>query len=67
MDRFGLTRKVSKKLVHHLRWTTFSVRTGLNFGRMDRTLGLPPCHRHYHHHYHHHFLRFTIDKLVTLL
>ena len=32
MDRFGPTGKVSKKLVHLLRWTTFPGRTGLNFG-----------------------------------
>ena len=36
MDRFGPTGKVSKKLVHLLRWTTFPSRTGLNFGWMDR-------------------------------
>ena len=37
MDRFGPTGKVSKKLVHLLRWTTESPgRTGLNFGWMDR-------------------------------
>ena len=28
MDRFGPTGKVSKKLVHLLRWTTFPGRTG---------------------------------------
>ena len=35
MDRFGPTGKVSKKLVHLLRWTTFpdrTDRTGRNFG-----------------------------------
>ena len=31
MDRFGPTRKVSKKLVHLLRWTTFPGRTGRKF------------------------------------
>ena len=36
MDRFGPTRKVSEKLVHLLRWTTYPGRTGLNFGWMDR-------------------------------
>ena len=36
MDRFGPTGKVSKKLVHILRWTTFPGRTGRNFGWMDR-------------------------------
>ena len=35
MDRFGPTGKVSKKLVHLLRWTTFP---GRNFGCMDRAL-----------------------------
>ena len=35
MDRFGPTEKVSKKLVHLLRWTTFPGRTGLNFGWID--------------------------------
>ena len=35
MDLFGPTGKVSKKLVHLLRWTTFR---GRNFGRMDRAL-----------------------------
>ena len=29
MDRFGPTRKVSEKLVHLLRWTTYPGRTGL--------------------------------------
>ena len=32
MDRFGLTGKVSIKLVHLLRWSSFPGRTGLNFG-----------------------------------
>ena len=32
IDRFGPTGKVSKKLVHLLRWTTFPGRTGRNFG-----------------------------------
>ena len=32
MDRFGPTGKVSKKLVHLLRWSSFPGRTGLNFG-----------------------------------
>ena len=32
MDRFGPTEKVSKKLVHLLRWSSFPGRTGLNFG-----------------------------------
>ena len=36
MDRFGPTGKVSKKLVHLLRWTTSPGRTGLNFGWMGR-------------------------------
>ena len=36
MDRFGPTGKVSKKLVHLLRWSSFRGRTGLNFGWMDR-------------------------------
>ena len=31
MDQFGPAGKVSKKLVHLLRWTTFPGRTGLNF------------------------------------
>ena len=35
MDWFDPTGKVSKKLVHFLRWTTFPARTGL-----DRTLNL---------------------------
>ena len=35
MDRFGPTEKVSKKLVHLLRWTTFPGRTGLNFGWIE--------------------------------
>ena len=38
MDRFGPTRKVSKKRVHFLRWTTFPGRTGWNFGGKDRAL-----------------------------
>jgi len=32
MDRIDPTGKVSKKLVHLLRWTTFPGRTGRNFG-----------------------------------
>ena len=36
MDRFGPAGKVSKKLVHLLRWSSFPGRTGLNFGWMDR-------------------------------
>ena len=36
MDRFGPTGKVSKKLVHLLRWSSFPGGTGLNFGWMDR-------------------------------
>ena len=36
MDRFGPTGKVSKKLVHLWRWSSFPGRTGWNFGRMDR-------------------------------
>ena len=32
MDRFGPTGKVSKKLVHLLRWSSFPGRTGWNFG-----------------------------------
>ena len=32
MDRFGPTRKVSKKQVHLLRWSSFPGRTGLNVG-----------------------------------
>ena len=39
MDRFVPTRRVSKILVHLLRWTTFPGRTGRNFGWMDRTHG----------------------------
>ena len=31
MDRFGPTGKVSNKLVHLLRWTTFPGRTGRNY------------------------------------
>ena len=38
MDRFGPTRKVSKKRVHFLRWTTFPGRTGWTFGGKDRAL-----------------------------
>ena len=41
MDRFGPTGKVSKKLVHVLRWTTFPGRTGRNFCWMDRARGPP--------------------------
>ena len=41
MDRFGPTGKVSKKLVHLLRWTTFPGRTGRNFCWMDRARGPP--------------------------
>ena len=41
VDRFVPTRRVSKILVHLLRWTTFPGRTGQNFGWMDRT------HRHW--------------------
>ena len=40
-DRFGPTGKVSKKLVHLLRWSSFPGRTGLNFGWMDRALASP--------------------------
>ena len=36
MDRFGPTGKVSKKMVHLLRWSSFPGRTSWNFGRMDR-------------------------------
>ena len=36
VDRFGPTGKVSKKLVHLLRWSSFPGRTVLNFGWMDR-------------------------------
>ena len=36
MDRFGPTGKVSKKLVHLLRWSSLPGRTGWNFGWMDR-------------------------------
>ena len=32
MDGFGPTGKVSKKLVHLLRWSSFAGRTGVNFG-----------------------------------
>ena len=40
MDRFGPTGKVSKKLVHLLRWSSFPGRTGLKFGSMDRAPGV---------------------------
>ena len=40
MDRFGPTGKVSKKRVHLLRWSSFSGRTGWNFGWMDRAESL---------------------------
>ena len=40
MDRFGPTGKVSKKRVHLLRWSSFTGRTGWNFGWMDRALRL---------------------------
>ena len=40
VDRFGPTGKVSKKLAHLFRWTTFPGRTGRNFGWMDRALCL---------------------------
>ena len=40
LNRFGPAGKVSKNLVHILRWTTFPVRTGLNFGWMDRAHSL---------------------------
>ena len=43
MDRFGPTGKVSKKLVHLLRWSSFPGRTGLNFGWMDRAPCLWTC------------------------
>ena len=36
MDRFGPTGKVSKKLVHLLRWSSFPGRAGLNFGYRSR-------------------------------
>ena len=36
IDRFGPTWKVSKNLVHLLRWITCPGRTGLKFGWMDR-------------------------------
>ena len=39
MDRFGPAGKVSKKRVHLLRWSSFSGRTGWNFGWMDHALG----------------------------
>ena len=38
MDRFGPTGKVTKKLVHLLRWSSFPGRTAWNFGWMDRAL-----------------------------
>ena len=45
MDRFGPTAKVSKKLVHLLRWTTFPGRTArkfwLNGSRPTFALPLP--------------------------
>ena len=51
MDRFGPTGKVSNKLVHLLRWSSFPGRTGWNFGWMDRainilgtTIDLSPLH-----------------------
>ena len=34
MDRFGPTGKLSKKLFHLLRWTTFPGQTGRNFGQI---------------------------------
>ena len=40
MDRFGPTGKVSEKRVPLLRWSSFSGRTGWNFGWMDRALSL---------------------------
>ena len=43
MDRFHPTRKVSKKVVHLLRWTTFPGRPGQNFGWMDRAPSLEYC------------------------
>ena len=36
MDRFGPTKKVSKKRVHLMRWSSFPGRTVWNFGLMDR-------------------------------
>ena len=36
MDRFSPTEKVSEKMVHLFRWSSFAGRTGLNFGWMDR-------------------------------
>ena len=49
MDRFGPTGKVSKKMVHLLRWSPFPGRTGLNFGWMDRApeflSNVPPLRR----------------------
>ena len=44
MDRLGPTGKVSKKLVHLLRWSSFPGRTGLNFGWMDRAHRVPNFH-----------------------
>ena len=41
MDRFGPTGKVSKKLVHVLRWSSFPGRTVLDFGWMDRAQKKP--------------------------
>ena len=38
MNRLGPTGKVSKKLVHLLRWTTFPGWTGRKFGWVDGTL-----------------------------
>ena len=42
MDRFGPTGKVSKKLVHLFRCTSFPDQTGLNLGWMDRALRIVP-------------------------
>ena len=39
MERLGPTGKVSKKLVHVLRWSSFPGRTGLDFGWIDRAHG----------------------------
>ena len=50
MDQFGPTGKVSEKLAHLVRWTSFPGWTGQNFGWMDRALysrcflSLPPPH-----------------------
>ena len=41
MDRFGPTGKVSKKLVHLLRWSSSPGRTVLDFGCMDRAQKKP--------------------------